>query len=867
MLGNYRMRKSTFFILSFIFTGLLSGQIFTTITGNIVDANLKTPLVGTNVLSDNSEGTSTDANGNFTLNVNNTSRILTISYRGFATQIIPLDLGEVQMLNLRIELKPSFLESDVIVVSASAFEKRIEEETVSIDVIKPYLIQKSNPTDISQSIEKVPGVKLIDGQVSIRSGAGWSYSVGSRVQVLVDGQSYLTADLGEVRWKFIPTNVEQVEIIKGASSVLYGSSSMNGVINILTGWAKDEPETDVTFFTGIYGKPERTELAWWNWNDSTDVVKYGEPGIDVPSFSGVSFNHRQKIGNDFDLVIGGRLSSENSYLKNIDEYKAGINFKTRYSDPRVQGLYYGINGNIMHEKNSRFFLFHNADTLAYVPWYDEEEIGTNSRDYYHIHSFVPHISYFTPKGNSHKLTAMYYNVSDIEDDEIKPSIRMTADYQFQKKLWNILVMTNGIKSEYGKMANSDLYGGVMPFTYNYSFYSQADIKLDNLTIMGGFRKEILEITDLDKIDSTLVVDVLGEQTGILQNVKITPKPVIRTGLNYQLFNHTYLRASYGQAFRYPSISEKYMHADLNGINIMPNINLQAESGWSSELGIKQNYLIGNGKGYVDAALFWMEYDNYIEYNMGLHEIVIQETGFPYPVIGYTPYNVERARIVGYELSSMGEFDLLGMSVKYLGGYTYTYPADLSAIENRLDNKSYWDFMFDSFDGINTEEWKDNNGNGVYDSVYILEYTYIVNSDGIVLDSIPKEPDEYIDTNGNGVFDNEAIYLLKYRHRKSARLDVEASNKNFSIGFSFNYNSGIERIDRYIKDMFEQFIPGIGTYDYSKAYTIIDMQLGYELRNSSSISLMVKNLTNLEYATRPGALGAPRSITLQYSTSF
>ena len=67
--------------------------------------------------------------------------------------------------------------------------------------------------------------------------------------MMVDEMPMLSADAGDVKWNYLPLeNLEQVEIIKGASSALFGSSALNGVINLRTAYAKDKPNTAVTIF-------------------------------------------------------------------------------------------------------------------------------------------------------------------------------------------------------------------------------------------------------------------------------------------------------------------------------------------------------------------------------------------------------------------------------------------------------------------------------------------------------------------------------------------------------------------------------------------------------------------------------------------
>ena len=106
---------------------------------------------------------------------------------------------------------------------------------------------------------------ILDGQPGIRGGAGYSYGAGSRVLVLLDDLPILTGDAGDVKWDYLPVeNVGQIEIIKGASSVLYGSSALNGVFNIRTAYPASKPETYLNTFMGVYLDPKRTEMIWWD---------------------------------------------------------------------------------------------------------------------------------------------------------------------------------------------------------------------------------------------------------------------------------------------------------------------------------------------------------------------------------------------------------------------------------------------------------------------------------------------------------------------------------------------------------------------------------------------------------------------------
>ena len=92
-------------------------------------------------------------------------------------------------------------------------------------------------------------------------------------------------------------------------------------------------------------------------------------------------------------------------------------------------------------------------------------------------------------------------------------------------------------------------------------------------------------------------------------------PLLRFGLNFELTKSTYLRASIGQGFRYPSLAEKFIFSTRSGAEVFPNPNLQPESGWSSEIGIKQVVKVSEWTAYFDAAGYVTRYRNMIDFQI------------------------------------------------------------------------------------------------------------------------------------------------------------------------------------------------------------------------------------------------------------
>ena len=85
-----------------------------------------------------------------------------------------------------------------------------------MDLVKAGDIARQAPTDITSTLRTLPGVDIVDKQPSMRGGSGWTYGVGARSQILVDGMSTLNPKTGEINWNTVPLeNIEQIEVIKG----------------------------------------------------------------------------------------------------------------------------------------------------------------------------------------------------------------------------------------------------------------------------------------------------------------------------------------------------------------------------------------------------------------------------------------------------------------------------------------------------------------------------------------------------------------------------------------------------------------------------------------------------------------------------
>lgn len=641
--------------LSSLFALLFSFQLIAqnaTVTGKITDAATGEPLVGATVRADNNTGSTTDGNGQYALKLPLGRRTITFSYIGFEprTETVTLILGQSLTLDLKLIDASNLLETAT--VTSGKFEKPLGQVTVSLDVLKPRLIENTNTTAVDQVLTKVPGVTVVDGQAQIRGGSGFSYGAGTRVLLLVDDMPALQPDAGFPNWNDFPVeNISQIEVLKGAASALYGSSAMNGIINIRTGFAKDKPETTVAAWGKIWGTPQDERMAWWK-ADTSDLA--------VPYETGFNFVHRRKEGK-LDIVLGGFGLKRESYNNaTYSEYaRLTPNFRYRVNDR----LTVGLNSNFNIGRSGSFFVWANDTTGAYLP-------GLNSASYSkgRVRFFVdPTVQYTDASGNRHKFLGRYYYIhNNNSGNQSNDSRNYYGEYQVQRQFESVgLTTTAGVVGQRSTV-KADLYTGDYAAN-NLAGYFQMDWQpIERLNLSGGLRYERNVQFSPDTIrsfDTELDTIPNGETR--------ESKPVFRFGANYRAGEATYFRASWGQGYRYPTIAEKFISTDFSaGNQVTPNAHLASEFGWTAEIGLKQGFKIGSWKGFADLTAFVSEYERMMEFVLA--KLTLDPVTFR-PVAFFQSQNIGDTRVVGGEVSVVGFSKLGPGTLSLLAGYTYNDP--------------------------------------------------------------------------------------------------------------------------------------------------------------------------------------------------
>lgn len=925
-----------------------------TLKGHIYDAQTNEPLVGAAVTYKlhGNQGTISNINGEYEIKLPEGGVDLVFSYVGYDDVLMPIVIGKREIITKDVYMKESTKLLEEVVVSAGRFEQKLSDVTVSMDVVKSGDIARQAPTDISSTLRTLPGIDIVDKQPSIRGGSGWTYGVGSRSQVLVDGMSTLNPKTGEINWNTVPVeNVDQVEVIKGASSVLYGSSALNGIINIRTARPGLTPKTRFSAYVGVYGDAENDEYQWSDksfWKEDKYAVK---PllrnsllsGVRNPIYEGFDLSHSRRIGN-FDVSGGINLFTDEGYREQgyNKRFRIGGNLTYHQPDMGLKLLNYGFNVDFLSNQYGDFFIW-RSPTEVYRP----SALTNMGREENNFH-IDPFINYTNPEnGTSHKFKGRIYVSSDnivrptegasitdilgnmgtdaqvlqqfmnndfsalypagvgivsglmngnLEDamngvftslnnifpnattadygdligwvqdhglpnlkdaangnlpndlipwlsGVINPSQNATAtktdkstdyyfDYQFNKQWQGGAQITTGMTFEHIRYDSS-----IMDQVYksdNIAAFFQYDQRFwDRLSVSAGVRTEYYRVDNHHRESET---KVLG--------TKIPFRPVFRAGLNYQLAEYSFLRASFGQGYRNPSINEKYLRKDIGGVGIYPNEDVKAEKGFNAELGFKQGYKLGNLQGFVDVAGFYTQYKDMIEFQFGLFnnadntminslgdavQMLLDQKGFG---IGAQFHNVSKAQIYGMEINTNGVYNFnKNTKLFYNLGYTYTEPRDADYQERNAVEGLYTDPL----------QMKEKSNTGKY---------------------------------------------LKYRPKHSIKATVDFQWKRINVGANFAWKSKILAVDYLMmderpkmqKDLMdyvrliafgESKGETLATYwnKHNTDYATVDFRFGVKATKEVAFQFMVNNLFNKEYSYRPMAVAAPRTFVLKMDVTF
>jgi len=534
---------------------------------------------------------------------------------GYASDTLPpviLAVGETREISLSLGVQ--VLELPNLVVTASRRVERIEESEASIAVLPRQELVRRNVNRMDQALAYVPGITFNgsgqNAQMDIRGSTGFAKGVGSRVLMLLDGHPALSADGGEINWESLPMlDVDQVEVVKGAYSAVYGSNALGGVVNLLTTPVNDRPQTIARAYYGIY----------------TPQNQYEFTGSTL-SNQGLTLQHSRWLGPVGARLVVGRETS--------DGYTQNGNFQRWFGRAKVTSR-----PDATHPWDA-FAIYSRDDAGEFFLWrsaaqpYEVKPIELGDRSRY---SQLLTGATITPLARSTALLRIspYLNWNDAQND-----FHDNADWHTATK--------SGANIQLSLQPSDGAHAITLGGDASYTAITSSFIGSPNIRDGAFFAQD--EIRFSDKIRGTLGARVdYHAATDAQSETSVNPK----VSMVFIPSDRVSLRGSLARGYRAPSAIEQFVSTIQYGIRVIPNPTLVGEQAWSAEVGATA---FPWPSVRVDGALFQSSYDD-----------LIGPTPAPGQVLVFQFQNVAKARVRGLDLGVQAQVvrDVAVLSASYL----------------------------------------------------------------------------------------------------------------------------------------------------------------------------------------------------------
>jgi len=488
------------------------------ISGKVRSFETGEPLSGASILLlGTNKGTTTDNNGNFKLEkINRGTHLIRISYFGYKTKQLQINLPDDSKKIFKIVLKESVIDLDEIVVTGTRTEKSLKNVPVLTQVINSKKIENLGASTLQDVLEQaVPGIDFS------QDGFGTSMKMqglnAKYVLILIDGERLAGETKGNINYNRLnASNIDKIEIVRGASSSLYGSNAIGGVINIIT--KTNLKPFEFTLHSKIskynelnYGAS--AALKYGNFSSTTDYTAKGTDGYDLTPESPNSWT--QEKFNDFTIrqKFSYKVSDKIEFSARGRYYQyEKFTASSRPIHPKNYDYAYNLKSKLIFDKSGSLNFTWSDDKFEI---YNVLERRNNEEDLTYKHNYK------------------------------------NAKAMLNYKLFEQHLFTSGFEYNYESLLTSRIEGKTKK-TSNYVLFLQDDITFSSLfTTVAGLR-----------------IDKHSEY-----GTNLTPK----ISFLYRWLPVNF-RFSYGRGFRAPSLKERFMNFDHFGMfYVMGNANLKPET--------------------------------------------------------------------------------------------------------------------------------------------------------------------------------------------------------------------------------------------------------------------------------------------------
>ncbi|MGE5232343.1 MAG: TonB-dependent receptor [Deltaproteobacteria bacterium] len=490
-------------------------------------------------------------------------RVAAVGYVADSLPEIAVEPGDTA--RVVVTLRSAAVALPGIVVTASREPERVEDAPASVAVLSRDEVIARNVNTVDGALPFVPGVTLNGpGQMDIRGSTGSTGGVGSRVLTLIDGHPALSGDGGEFIFEALPLlDLDQIEVVKGAASALYGSNALGGVVNLVTAPIGDRPETVARAHVGVYQVPSRYQF--------TDERLNAQ---------GLALQHSRRLGS-----VGIRIAADRETSDGFQQNGQYGRWFLRAKVASAPEAAHPWDAYVMWSRN---------DSGDFLSWRSQDhpfEVTPASLGDRSVYAFLLAGATITPVATSSTLLRVspYLNHNSnqnyfSENQDYHDATRGGTSVQLSLDVGRRHAITLGADGA-GTRVTSNFLGH--PWLWDGAAFAQ-----DEADLGGGF-KGVLGAR-LDYHDTS---EGAAEYS-------FNPK----LGLVWHRSERLSARASIARGYRAPSAIEQFVSSVQFGFRVIPNPALHGEHAWTGELGTAARPFPWLR---TDATLFWSEYRDLI----------------------------------------------------------------------------------------------------------------------------------------------------------------------------------------------------------------------------------------------------------------
>ncbi len=451
-----------------------------------------------------------------------------------------------------------------VVVTGSHTPKALKDAPVVTRLITLQDIKIADATNIQDMLtQEIPGLEF-GFAMSQETALHMSGFGGSAVLFLVDGERMAGETMDNVDYNRMSLdNVGRIEIVKGASSALYGSNAVGGVVNIISKENIEPWTANVNSRYNSFGHEWRNGASFSfnneKWNSQTSFQHTMIDPVDLPKAHSAEEIAMELLKKAQGLPYDESVLNDDSNLSRLYGQKT-YNLKERLTWRATDRL-------TLTGRGSYFFRTSERDTHDY-----------------HFNAYGAGLKGRYNWGQNQHLE-LSYAYDQYDKANFMPDGTRTHDHDYSNRQHVVHAL---LSHSFGK--NTLIVGADYMHDYltTYQFLDNASHTQDNV---DGFAQFDWNITDRLNVVGSIRYDYFSasSQKAFTQRLAVVYKMPLMT-----------FRANYASGFRAPTLKEMYMHFDMGnmGYMIMGNPDLKPEKSNNINIAIERTNRIRNS-GFLD----------------------------------------------------------------------------------------------------------------------------------------------------------------------------------------------------------------------------------------------------------------------------